>query len=242
MRAWQAVLQAGGRIRPHFPQLGARLQLAAERRIYEPEVNLLPALVARDKIAIDIGANRGGYTGALLPLCRGVEAFEPNPVVAVELRRSWPKAQVHVCALGDEAGTATLRMPATAAGRALTGHASLTTAMTFENEQTVDVPVKTLDSFGFTNVGFIKIDVEGFEMQAIRGGIETIKRDRPNMLIESQDSHASGQPYELVAFLADLGYAASFFNQGRIHPFADWSPDMIGWHDAPVNNFIFRPT
>ena len=36
------------------------------------------------------------------------------------------------------------------------------------------VPVKTLDSFNLKNIGFIKIDVEGFEEKVIRGGLLTI--------------------------------------------------------------------
>ena len=41
-----------------------------------------------------------------------------------------------------------------------------------------------LDSYGFRNVGFIKIDVEGSEIEVIAGARKIISRDRPNMLIE----------------------------------------------------------
>src|SRR5262249_32928516 len=50
----------------------------------------------------------------------------------------------------------------------------------------IEVPVRVakLDEFGFTNVGFIKIDVEGSDMDVIEGGRDTIMRDRPTMVVE----------------------------------------------------------
>lgn len=48
-----------------------------------------------------------------------------------------------------------------------------------------EVETKTLDSFNIENVGFIKIDVEGFEEKVIRGGLLTIiKNNYPPILFE----------------------------------------------------------
>lgn len=47
------------------------------------------------------------------------------------------------------------------------------------------VPVKTLDSFNLKDIGFIKIDVEGFEEKVIRGGLLTIiSNNYPPILFE----------------------------------------------------------
>ena len=48
----------------------------------------------------------------------------------------------------------------------------------------IDVEVRTLDSFGFEDVGFIKIDVEGFEREVLMGGIQTILKSKPILYIE----------------------------------------------------------
>ena len=69
----------------------------------------------------------------------------------------------------------------------------------------------TLDSFNISNIGFIKIDVEGMEEKVLRGGIGTIIRNNyPPILFEcwdvgyfnmSQERHDS-----LENFLKSLGY------------------------------------
>jgi len=48
----------------------------------------------------------------------------------------------------------------------------------------VTVPMRTLDSFDYTDIGFIKIDVEGYEYKVLLGAKETIKKYRPVLLVE----------------------------------------------------------
>jgi hypothetical protein len=49
---------------------------------------------------------------------------------------------------------------------------------------TVAVPIRTLDSFNITDVGFIKYDIEGFETKAIKGSENTIKSSWPVVVVE----------------------------------------------------------
>jgi hypothetical protein len=78
----------------------------------------------------------------------------------------------------------------------------------------IDVPKKTLDSFGLTNVNFIKIDVEGHEKEVLEGSIQTlITNNYPKILFESWDEHheLNGYPAvklkaELFQFIQSLGY------------------------------------
>ena len=56
-------------------------------RLLEPEIAILPHLVARDRVALDVGANKGGYTHTLLGLASAVHAFEPNPALIPWLSR-----------------------------------------------------------------------------------------------------------------------------------------------------------
>lgn len=50
--------------------------------------------------------------------------------------------------------------------------------------QRVSVPQETLDSYGFTDVDVIKIDVEGYEFQVLEGAVQTIAQNRPIIQIE----------------------------------------------------------
>ena len=65
-----------------------------------------------------------------------------------------------------------------------------------------DEKIRTLDSFNLRNISFIKIDVEGYEINLLKGAYDTIKRDKPVIFIEKTITNDN----DLVNFLNDLGY------------------------------------
>ena len=73
------------------------------------------------------------------------------------------------------------------------------------------VDMATLDDFNITNVGLIKIDVEGAELEVLKGAIETItNNDYPPILFEMHKLGEWGETEEaqneLLNFLKSLGY------------------------------------
>jgi FkbM family methyltransferase len=59
--------------------------------------------------------------------------------------------------------------------------------LTYEQTEK-EIIIKTIDQYNLTNVSFIKCDVEGFELNVIKGGIQTIMRNKPTMIIEVWDT------------------------------------------------------
>lgn len=66
------------------------------------------------------------------------------------------------------------------------------------------VEMITVDSLNLNQIDFIKIDVEGMELDVLKGGIETIKKFKPVLLVE----HAKGNKREIKKFINsfNVGY------------------------------------
>ncbi len=149
-------------------------------------------------LSLDIGANIGCITQALEASGREVVAFEPQPEIYKLLRKN-VKGECHNLALGAELGN--VPMPRVRYGEK-GNYGGLGIGMKSELGNIL-VPMKTLDSFGFMNVTFMKIDVEGFEIQVLRGARNTILINKPIMYIE--DDRIDNRMM-LRAYIKELGY------------------------------------
>jgi FkbM family methyltransferase len=156
---------------------------------YEPEVLALRKLVSTTGgTALDIGANAGYWTYALAKarLFRDVIAVEPNISMLRNLNRaSLLGLRIERCAMSDREGEAMLRIPVSR-NVVMAGWATLQSQIDcdHESERTLLVPLKTIDSLGLTNLKFMKMDVEGHEIAALNGGVQTLKLCKPTCLIE----------------------------------------------------------
>lgn len=161
-------------------------KIAQLSRDGEPELRILSDLVPAGRPAIDVGANRGFYSYALSKLASRVTAFEPHPLLARFARNKLgPTIPVHEVALSNRSGTATLHVPQVKKGIDVHYNASITKSYRHFTTY-VEIPVRMarLDEFEFADVGFIKIDVEGADMDVIAGAGSMIERCRPNMVVE----------------------------------------------------------
>ncbi len=211
----------------------------------EPELKILPQIVPHDRIAIDIGANKGVYSHLLARVCQGVEAFEPNPKIYRILTRALPRNVVaHQVALSDSIGTAELIVPMFGGGYS-NQTASLNPRKRNEGAGVVRVAQRTLDSYGFSNVGFIKIDVEGFEPAVLAGARETIMRERPVMQIELEEQHTGLSIEQCLANVQAFNMNAFFLRDGVLRPISEFDPaknrEAFKTRDGYINNFIFKP-
>lgn len=168
---------------PDGRRLHCRLEDATQRTMYlglfEPtETELIGELLGPNETLLDVGAHVGWYStiGSRRVGSTGhVIAFEPYEPNAKTLKlnllqNECTNVRVVETALGSEAGTLTL-----ASG---TGDSGGFTALIWGSETRVEVPVVTLDEAeeDLGEVTLMKIDVEGWETNVLRGAKDTLTR------------------------------------------------------------------
>ena len=222
----------------------------------EREVRRLPELVEPGSIAIDVGAHIGDYTYSI---CRAVGphgrviAVEPLPDLAKMLSRAVRRLGLPVdvvnCALSSsDGGEAELTVP-TECGERMAGYATLE-RRAVKNARTFRVRLRRLDDVcrdATGRVSFIKIDVEGHELQVLSGAGETLRRHRPNLLVEIEQRHSPVPIRETFDHVINAGYRGEFLGpDGESVPLSEF---VLKEHQQPerppgrlyVSNFIFRP-
>ncbi len=148
---------------------------------------LLATILRADSNAIDVGANEGAVLESIVriaPAGRHI-AFEPIPDLHARLAARFPDVEVRPVALSDVAETTelfhVLDAPAYSGLRQredLPGSA--------ENVRRIPVRTERLDDVledGYVP-SLLKIDVEGAELNVLRGAIETLRRHRPFVVFE----------------------------------------------------------
>lgn len=147
--------------------------------------------------ALDVGANIGFMSMAMLAAGCRVQAFEPQPALfdlLIENTSRWEQVVRSKVALSDFCGVST--MPRIRYGEK--GNYGALALGQRSELGVITVNCLTLDSMKMPRVGFIKIDVEGHEMQVLRGARQTILRDRPIMYIEDDRPEKSLALQELI--------------------------------------------
>jgi len=224
-------------------RLSMRRILRKKLRRGERELHLLPFLVDRSRIALDVGAHRGVFTHLLARHCPHVHAFEPNPKNHRWLARHLPaNATAHRVALCDETGEARFHLPASRHGWSNQG-GSLSDRAAQGEHRTFTVPTQRLDDLDLPPVGFVKIDVEGAETRVLAGGRDLLARDRPALLVEMEERHTGERIEASIARVESLGYAGYFLRDWQLTSVARLDADAE--HRAAVGtpgyvfNFLF---
>lgn len=168
------------------------------------EIELFRQAIQPGWHVVEAGANIGAHTLILAQQVgpRGrVYAFEPQRVLFQTLCANMSlNSLTHVdcrqAALGAVAGT-TYVPPLDYNAENNFGGLSLT------YQQGEPVPVVPLDSLDLPRCDFFKIDVEGMELEVLRGAEQTIQRCRPLLYVENDRPEQSA---ELIRYLQELGY------------------------------------
>ena len=160
--------------------------------------------------ALDIGAHVGIWSKRLASEFSDVVSFEPIPQHIECWIRNVKNDNVvlNKVAISDKIGTATMKYINYFTGLSTLHYNAedmdyefkrLTKEKILQKPEDVIVETKTIDSYNFHNVDFIKMDVEGHELEALTGAENTIRKYMPSIYIEISNKDA-------YIFLTELGY------------------------------------
>jgi FkbM family methyltransferase len=171
----------------------------------------------RDKSIVDVGAFIGDTSLILSPLTSSkLYAFEATTKYynllqkTIELNNIENVVPINA-ALGAECGKISIN---------IAGSSSSILKPNIEPEGSEEVEMLTLDSFVDKNcleVGLIKVDIEGYEREFLKGAEKTIRSQRPTLLISIY--HDASDFFEIKPILESWGLGYSF----KIHKPVDYS-------------------
>jgi FkbM family methyltransferase len=96
-----------------------------------------------------------------------------------------------------------------------------------------EINIKTIDSLDLPKIDFIKIDVQGYEKFVLEGGVETIKKDKPTLIVELENFQLTKFGYDdsnIFKLLKDIGYIPFYLEY-------DYPSDHIFVHKDNIELF-----
>lgn len=211
----------------HDQYVGASLRKYGE---FSPgESDLFRQLLGPGAIVVEVGANLGAHTVELSRLVGpqgAVIAFEPQRLVFQTLcanlaLNSCANVFAFQAAIGDAPGD--IVVPLLDPGKTNNfGGLSLIGATAGER-----VPLRTIDEFALKTCHLLKLDLEGMEVEALRGGVQTIAATRPIMYVENDRKERAA---ELIGLLLSWNYKLYAHNPPLFSPenFAGDTENLFG--------------
>ena len=196
--------------------------------------------IPEDATVIDVGAQAGQFTKLFVSLApKGhVYSFEPGEyarriLTTVVRLKGLRNVTIVPAGLSDQPGEAVLTSPVKKSGSIGFGLSHLGQHEGDQPGYATTVSLITLDTFvaerRIQALDFIKVDIEGWEVHMLKGGIRTLERFRPPMLLEICSTfleRAGSTPEDVWSLLRPLGYrASSVLPDGTITPVDGYAGD-----------------
>lgn len=181
------------------------------KKLYEPHIVAeFVENIKAGNTCIDVGANIGHHAIIMSQAVKEggiVYAFEPIPFIRTQMEESIvlnniKNIQIFSEGLSDAEGELNLNI-----NEHNVGASSLVNP---GDGVSLPVQLKTLDSYDFKNIDFIKIDVEGFEYNVLKGAESTIAQCHPKILLEYSpvyyQKHSPSDSKNILEFLKKYNY------------------------------------
>lgn len=231
--------------------------LGLQQGLHEPEIRVVKEALASGGTALDVGGWWGPWSYRMSRHADRVVIVEPVPELAAYLERVSPDTvEVVNAAASSEPGHATLWVPTSGLGSE--GRSSL--AASTPESRPIEVPLVRVDDLDLgDDVRLVKVDVEGHEMEAIRGATELLGRCRPILVVELEQRFHEAPLADLFAEIESLGFDGSFLDGRSWRSTREFDVErwQTRWEDEVAasgyftaaryrskfrNNFVFRPT
>ena len=227
----------------------------------EPEIRIVNTLVDKKLASVDIGVYRGVYSYFLLKYSSHVYSFEANPILIkllIDTFKKYKAITIENFAISSLSGSINLRIPYRDNKLNYTndeekyelGLATVHKNNNLNKKKYKEFNVKkiAIDDYNFKHpLGFIKIDVEGHELEIIKGAIKTIKKFKPNLLIEIEAQHSGIKQIETINYIKSLGYDCFILDHKNYSLIVINSENIDNYSNYNFTNynnynFIFKPS
>lgn len=227
--------------------LKKRLERAI-RNNEEDEIELVKKFCNRDEDSIDIGVYRGVYSYEMSKYSKNVHSFEANPIIFKNLKKNLSDLKKNIIfynfALSDKNEKVNLKIPLRNSDinkdnyeeYYKLGTATIHADNEIKNFEQISINSKKLDDCELKNkISLIKIDVEGHEIPVIKGGIKTILKNKPVIIVEIDQKHSKQKVSYTIDFINSIGYSSHYYTNNAIK-ITDELDDLNKY-----SNFIFLP-
>ena len=223
------------------------------------EIKFILKNVKKGDSVLDIGAHKGGYLYWLrksIGAKGSLVALEPQPSLFQYLKIAigelgYNNIDLHHAGASSENTHLKLYVPKK---EGLTSPGA-----TFEDRKDIskghfiEVPVHKLDELlkgRKKAINFIKLDVEGHELEVFKGAYDILTNDKPTLLFECENRHLNKiNVVDVFDYLISLDFYGSFFHDNVLKPISEFDPishqatqngEIVNKNNY-VNNFVFKP-
>ena len=214
----------------------------------ENEIELLERFIKPGTDSIDVGVYRGVYSYEMSKYSKNVHSFEPNPIIFEYINKNLKKIINNIFlynyALSNKNQVIDLKVPIRNEKYNREnfeefyelGRATIHQENTFKMYEKFQITSKKIDEFNFkNNISFIKIDVEGHELEVIKGGEEIISKNKPILLVEIEERYSQNKVSDTINYINKLGYISHYYDNKILKKTSELNNLSL------FNNYIFLP-